>query len=249
MQKPFQPFSAIAPSPLDKNVIWVATDDGNLQLTRDGGKTWENLSKNIKGFPTGAWIPQIEINKYNAGEAFVIVNDYRRNNYDAFVFHTEDFGKSWTRIADPKQVTSFTLSIVQDPMEANLLFLGADNGLYISIDKGKNWTHWTKDFPQVQVNDMKIQERERDLVFGTFGRAIWILDDITPLREMAKSGKWLDTTFDVANATDVVDAAYKSYQGVRFYAQGDFTGENDNIGNANFYVWSKPKDDKGEKRS
>ena len=242
----FPTILAIAPSAIDKNVVWVGTDDGNIQLTKDGGKSWENITKNIKGFPTGAWIPQIEINKYNVGEAFVIVNDYRRNNYEAYAYHTTDFGNNWTRIAEPKQITSFTLSIVQDPVEPNLLFLGADNGLYISIDKGKNWIHWNKGFPQVQVNDMKIHERERDLVLGTFGRALWILDDITPLRDMAKNGKWLDNDFDVFNANNVVDASYKSYQGVRFYAQGDFTGENDNIGNANFYVWSKPKEDKKE---
>ncbi len=236
---------AIAPSSVNKDVIWVSTDDGNLQVTKDGGKTWTNLSKGLIGLAKGSWLPQIELSKVNEGEAFVVANDYRRNDYGAYAYHTLDYGKTWSRIADNTQIKSFVVCIVQDPKEPNLLFLGTDGGLYISFDKGKKWQLWDKGFPQVQVADMKIQERENDLVIATFGRSIWVLDDITPLREIAHNSDCLSSDFKVFEGGVSYDLNYKSYDGVRFFAQGDFTGDNDNIGKAaHVYVWSKPKDKK-----
>jgi photosystem II stability/assembly factor-like uncharacterized protein len=233
---------AIAPSPKDKNVIWVGSDDGNVQITKNGGKTWTNVASAMPGLPKAAWIPQIEVSKTNPGEAFVVANDYRRNDYSAYAYHTMDYGNSWTRIADNTQIKSFVVCIVQDPTEPNLLFLGSDAGLYISFNKGKNWQLWDKGFPQVQVADMKIQEREKDLVIATFGRSLWILDDITPLRALAKGSNYLADDFKVFNAGVAYSLSYASYSGVRFYAQGDFTGDNDGMGNAaDVYVWSKPK--------
>jgi photosystem II stability/assembly factor-like uncharacterized protein len=231
---------AIAPSPKDKNVIWIGTDDGNLQLTQDGGKTWENLSKKLSGPKSGFWIPQIQVSKTNPGEAFVVVNDYRRNDFNAYAYHTNDFGKTFTRIADPSQIKNFVVSIVQDPVENNLLFLGTDGGLYVSFNKGKNWQLWNKGLPQTQIADMKIQEKERDLVIATFGRSIWILDDITPLRELAKAD-YVTSKFRLFDPSEAVNVSYKSVDGVRFFAQGDFTGDNDNIGSAVIYAWSTPK--------
>ncbi len=236
---------AIAPSPVNKEVIWVSTDDGNLQVTKDGGKNWVNVAKDLEGLAKGAWIPQIEVSKTNAGEAFVVANDYRRNDYSAYAYHTVDYGDSWHRVADNTQVKSFVVSIVQDTKEANLLFLGTDGGLYISFDKGKHWQLWDKGFPQVQVADMKIQERENDLAIATFGRSLWVLDDITPLRALAKNSDFLTSDFKMFESGIYYNLNYKSYDGVRFYAQGDFSGDNDNMGKAaHIYVWSKPKDKK-----
>jgi photosystem II stability/assembly factor-like uncharacterized protein len=157
---------AIAPSPVNKNVIWVGTDDGNVQLTTDGGKNWINHNKNLKGLPLASWIPQIHVSEKNEGEAWVVANNYRRNDFSAYAYHTIDFGKTWTRIADDSQIKGFVLSIVQDHKEPNLMFLGTDVGLYVSFDKGKKWNHWNKGFPQVQVNDMKIHPVEDDLGTG-----------------------------------------------------------------------------------
>lgn len=232
---------AIAPSLQDKNTIWVGTDDGNLQMTKDFGKTWQTRNSRLKDMPKNAWIPQIEVSKHNANEVFVVVNDYRRNNYSAFAYHTENAGNTWSRIADDSQIKGFVLSIVQDPKEPNLLFLGTDAGLYVSFNKGKNWQHINKGFPQVQVTDMKIHEGEADLVISTFGRALWILDDITPLRQIAKSQKAFNDDLKLFPTNTAYDVNYRSYDGVRFYAQGDFTGDNENKGSALVYVWSKPK--------
>ena len=132
--------------------------------------------------PEGAWIPFIHVSEYNKGEAFVVANDYRRNNWEPFLFYTDNYGKTFKNIVNPKDsVGSFCLSVIQDPVEENLLFLGADDGLYYSLNKGEDWKKWAKDFPSVQVSDLKIQKREKDLIVGTFGRSAWVLDDLEPL--------------------------------------------------------------------
>ncbi len=249
----FTSILAIAPSPVDKDVIWVGTDDGNLQLTTDGGKNWKNVINQLPGCPKGAWIPQIEVSKKNAGEAFVIVNDYRRNNWSAYTYHTTNFGASWNRIADDRKVKGHCLSIVQDPVEENLLFLGTDYGLYFTIDKGKNWNKWMKDFPSVSTRDLKIHEREHDLIVGTFGRAAWIMDDIRPLRELTKSnGNVLLKDFNVFEAPDAWLANYRSVDGTRFIADGTYRARNRTT-SAMVTIWNKApkkatKDKKDKKK-
>ncbi len=239
---------AIEPAPTEKGVIWVGTDDGNLQVTTNDGQTWTNVIGNIKGAPKGAWIPYIQSSRHRKGEAFVVINDYRRNNWKPFAFRTTDYGKTWTRIADETQIGSFVLSVLQDPVEPNLFFLGADDGLYVSVDGARNWNKWNKGFPSVPVSDMKIQERESDLVLGTFGRAIWILDDITPLREMAKDNNLTDRSFKLFQPDTAYMASYKGVAGERFDADTEFKGQNQGRG-AMFYVWLKePKNPEAKKQ-
>ena len=231
---------AIAPSSLDENVIWVGTDDGNLQLTRDGGKNWTNLSSRLSGVKAGSWIPYIELSQKNVGEAFVVVNDYRRNDWRPMVYHTKDFGASFRRMVNENQVNGHALSIVQDPIEPNLLWLGTDFGLYFSIDSGNNWNKWMNGFPSVSVRDLKIHPRENDLIVGTFGRAAWILDDIRPFREIAQtSAKVLEQAFMVFDAPDAYLANYRSVDGVRFMGDGSFSGTNRRYG-AMLTLWVKP---------
>ncbi|MEK6552682.1 MAG: hypothetical protein AABZ54_04450, partial [Bacteroidota bacterium] len=154
---------AIAPSPVTEGIIWVGTDDGNIQLTKDGGKTWENVVKNIKGVPEGSWVPQIRASSYNAEEAFVVINNYRRDDWKPYVFQTTDFGKSWKAIVKESDVVGYALTFIQDPIQKNLYFLGTEFGLYISIDAGKTWTKWTSGYPTVSTYDFAIQPRENDL--------------------------------------------------------------------------------------
>jgi len=176
----------IEPSEIEPEMLWVGTDDGRVHYTQNGGRDWTEVTKNIKGLPRGSWIPQIKASKSVKGEALLVANDYRRFNYTPYVFRTNNYGKTWDRIVDASDVTSYALSIVEDPEEPNLLFLGTDDGLYISIDKGDKWTKWTEGFPTVSVKDLIIHPRENDLIIGTFGRAAWILDDIRPIRAIAK---------------------------------------------------------------
>jgi photosystem II stability/assembly factor-like uncharacterized protein len=219
---------AIAPSPVDKNTIWVGTDDGNVQLTRDGGQTWTNFADRLPDCPKAAWIAQIEVSTKNAGEAFVVVNNYRQNDWDAYLYHTLDFGKKWKRLTSPKNVRSFCLSVVQDPVEPKLLFLGTDQGLCYSTDYGNNWQQWNMEqFPSVPVQDMKIHPTTADLVLGTFGRAIWILDNLSPLRKIAAEGaSILEKPLVLFTPQDAILANYTSYKGARFVGDETYRGDN-----------------------
>lgn len=216
---------AIAPSPVQEGVIWVGTDDGNIQITQDGGSTWTNLTPRIKGMPSGAWVPQIQASKFNAGEAFVIVNNYRQNDWTPHLYHTTDFGKTWVDLVSPESVSGYTLASVQDPVEPNLMFLGSEFGLYVTIDKGKNWTKWTEGYPTVSTMDLVIHPREHDLVIGTFGRAIWIMDDIRPLRALASQGaSLLDQPLISFDTQDAYNFEYREADGTRFFADAIFRG-------------------------
>ena len=173
---------AIAPSHLNNDILWVGTDDGQVQLTRDGGQNWTNLTTNIKGLPQGSWIARIHASRYYEPTAWLVVNNYRQGDYAPYLFRTDDFGETWTRVVDDLDVKGYALSFIQDPVEPNLLFLGTENGLWMSVNRGEDWKQVKNGFPSVSTMDLVIQEKEAALVIGTFGRAIWIMDDLTSLR-------------------------------------------------------------------
>ena len=216
----------IEPSEVETDMLWVATDDGRIHYTQNGGQDWTEVTKNIKGLPKGSWIPQIKASKSVKGEALLVANDYRRFNFTPYVYRTNNYGKTWDRIVDGSDVTSYALSIVEDPEEPNLLFLGTDDGLYISIDKGDKWTKWTKGFPTVSVKDLIIHPREHDLIIGTFGRAAWVLDDIRPLRTIAKNKDLLKEKIHLFTPPTAYQAAYQQPTGSRFGGDALFNGEN-----------------------
>lgn len=222
----------IAPSPKQKDVLWVSTDDGQLHLTQDGGKSWTSLSSGLKGMPAGSWIPQVVPSTHKAGEAFVVVNNYRREDTAPYLYHTQDFGKTWKRIADQNSMEGYTLSVIQDHVEPKLLFCGTDQGLYFSIDYGTTWTLWNVGYPRVSTMDLAIQTREDDLVMGTFGRSAWVLDDIKPLRELAQKGVQLLEkpihAFTPPNAVWITNTQQAS--GARFPGNTTFVGENRRTG-------------------
>ncbi|WP_299256716.1 hypothetical protein [uncultured Aquimarina sp.] len=220
----------IEPSSLERNMLWAATDDGRVHITQNGGANWTDVSKNIKGLPAGSWIVQIKASNKKKGEALLVANDYRRFNYTPYAYRTVDYGKTWQRIVDSNDVKSYTLSIVEDPLEKNLLFLGTDDGLYISLDAGNKWTKWTSGFPTVSVKDLIIQPREHDLVIGTFGRAAWVLDNIKPLRALAKNKSILNQKIKVFDPPVGYQAAYQQPTGSRFGGDALFNGENRDFG-------------------
>jgi photosystem II stability/assembly factor-like uncharacterized protein len=230
---------AIEPVKLEKGVIWAGTDDGKIQITMDGGKSWNDVSSNIKEMKPGSWIPVIKASEHNAGEAFVVVNDYRRGDYSAYLFKTENYGKSWKRIIDDQDVWGYVLSFVQDPVEEKLLFAGTEYGLYVSFDGGENWNRWTSGYPTVSTYDLVIHPREHDLIIGTFGRSIWVLDDIRPLRALATRGvKLLNEEIFIFDAPAAVMAETKNMPG--YYYRGDalYTGDNRPSG-ATITIYSK----------
>ncbi len=230
----------IEPSPTEKDMIWAGTDDGRVQLTQNGGQSWADVSPNIAGLPKGSWIVQIKASNKNKGEALLVANDYRRFNYTPYAFRTRDYGKTWQRIVSDKDVKSYALCIIEDPIEKNLLFLGTDDGLYISIDAGNSWKKYTNGFPTVSVKDLIIHPRENDLVIATFGRAAWVLDDIIPLREIAGNSALLNQDLKLFNPPTAYLAAYQQPTGSRFGADAIFNGENRQSGALlKFYFKSK----------
>ncbi|MDC0006345.1 hypothetical protein OAE07_00055 [Winogradskyella sp.] len=242
----------IEPSEVEKNMLWAGTDDGRVHYTTNGGDSWTDVSKNLKGLPEGSWIAQIKASNKNKGEALLIANDYRRFNYTPYAYRTKNYGKTWERIVDANDVQSYTLAIVEDLVEPNLMFLGTDDGLYISIDAGKKWTKWTEGFPTTSVKDLVIHPREHDLVIGTFGRAAWVLDDIRPLREMAKNTSVMASNITLFNPPTAYQAAYQQPTGSRFGADAMYHGENRGGGARFSYVFNKkdmPKADKKDKDS
>lgn len=216
----------IEPSPTEPNMLWVGTDDGRAHITRDGGVTWEDVSKGLKGLPEGSWIAQIKASANNPGEALLVANDYRRFNFEPYVYRTANYGKKWERIVSSEDTQSYALSVVQDSQEPNLLFLGTDDGLYVSIDAGDNWVKWTNGFPTVSVKDMVIHPREDDLIIATFGRSHWVLDDIRPLRAMAKNTQLINESIAVFEPPTAYLAAYQQPTGSRFGADDLYNGEN-----------------------
>ncbi|RNC89717.1 MAG: hypothetical protein ED555_09670 [Allomuricauda sp.] len=216
----------IEPSVVEKDMLWAGTDDGRVHYTQNGGASWTDVTANIKGLPRGSWIPQIKASKKNKGEALLIANDYRRFNYTPYAYRTKDYGKTWTRIVDENDVESYTLAIIEDEENPNLMFLGTDDGLYVSLNAGSTWQKWTEGYPTVSTKDLVIHPREQDLVIGTFGRAAWVLDDIRPLRELARSKAALQQDVALFASPDAYLAAYQQGTGSRFGGDALYNGEN-----------------------
>jgi photosystem II stability/assembly factor-like uncharacterized protein len=178
---------SISESPLDSRVIWVGTDDGNVQLTRDAGKSWGNVVGNVKGLPKGLWVSWVEASRFEPATAYAAFDRHMFGDMTPWVYKTSDFGKSWKRIAGPEQgVRGYAHVIREDRVERSLLFLGTEFGLWISPDGGSTWAQFKGGhFPDVAVREVQVQPRENDLVIATHGRGIWIIDDLTPLRHLS----------------------------------------------------------------
>jgi len=174
---------SIAESALDPQIIWVGTDDGNIQLTRDGGKSWTNVTGNIKGLPANTWCSSVNPGRFKEGCCYATFDGHRNDDLTPYVFKTTDFGQTWTSLADDN-ISSYCYKIIEDLVNPDLLFLGTEFGLFISIDGGEVWSQMKGNLPNVSVMDMVIHPREHDLVMATHGRGIIIIDDITPLRQL-----------------------------------------------------------------
>ncbi len=173
----------ISESPLDDKVVWVGTDDGHVQLTRDGGQSWTNLTDNISDLPDNTWISRVEASPHQPGTAFITADGHRTGDMSVYVYMTRDFGQTWQNLGSDA-IEGYTWVIRQDLVNPELLFLGTEFGLYISLDSGQNWARFQEDLPKVAVHDIAIHPRDHDLILGTHGRGIYIIDDITPMRAL-----------------------------------------------------------------
>jgi photosystem II stability/assembly factor-like uncharacterized protein len=173
----------IAESPKNKGVIWAGTDDGNLQVTRDGGKTWSNVARNVTGLPKGTWVSHVEASSHEENTAFATFDGHMTGDMKTYVFETTDLGKTWKPLATG-DLKGYAHIVRQDPVNPALLFLGTELGLFVSLDRGASWAAFRSGIPAVAVRDVVIQPRDGDLVIATHGRGIYILDDLTPLRAL-----------------------------------------------------------------
>jgi hypothetical protein len=191
----------IGESPVDANVLWVGTQDGNLSVTRDGGKTWRNVAGRVPGVPQGTYVNGIEPSRLGAGAAYVVFDGHRGDDYAIYTFFTGDYGDTWQSVAGDLPPRTGTARVVrEDPRNPNLLFLGTEFGAWVSFDKGKEWAPLGSNFPAVRVDDIKIHPREHDLILATHGRALWILDDIGSLETIGTAVPSELTLFDIRPA-------------------------------------------------
>lgn len=176
---------SIAESPRDKDVIWTGSDDGPIYVTRDGGESWIEVSKNLPAnAPTFAVVGEIEASRYDKGSAYIVYDNHTREDHKPYVYLTADYGKTWTNITGDLPANGSSYVIREDPVNSNLLFVGTEFGVFLTIDKGQHWVQLKNNLPTVAVRAMAIQERDRDLVIGTFGRALWVID-IAPFEELS----------------------------------------------------------------
>ncbi len=176
---------AIEESPLEKGLIWVGTNDGQVKLSKDGGNSWTNITENIKGLPKWGTVANIEPGKFNAGTAYLAYDMHQMGDFDPYIYKTEDYGITWKKISTdiPNSYLSFVHVVKEDPKKEGLLYAGTDNGLYFSPDDGENWISLRNNMPPAPVYWLTIQDHFSDLVVATYGRGFYILDDITPLRQ------------------------------------------------------------------
>jgi photosystem II stability/assembly factor-like uncharacterized protein len=192
---------SIAPSPKDSNVIWVGTDDGNVQVTRDGGKTWTNVIRNITGLAPNAWIATVEASPSDPAVAYFAASHHQDNDYAPYFFRTSDYGRTWRKITTGLPAKGWAHVIREDPRNRNLLYAGTENGLYASWNGGDRWVSIRNDMPAVPVRDLLIHPRDNDVIVATHGRGMYILDDATPLQQIATAAANDVHLFDTRVAT------------------------------------------------
>ncbi len=179
---------SLSESPVKEGVLWAGSNDGVLSVTQDGGKTWTNVSSSIPGLPKWGTIRHIEASYFDAGTCYIAVDAHHNGDFGTYVYKTIDYGKTWTRLSVdlPPSNSNFIHQIVEDPGKKGLLWLGTDNGLYFSPDDGRQWIRLKNNLPPVPIYGITVQKNFRDLVLGTYGRGVYILDDITPIREYSE---------------------------------------------------------------
>ena len=231
----------ISESPVIPGVLWVGTNDGNVQVSRDGGTNWKNVIEKIPGAPKEAHISRVEASHFDAGTAYVTIDNHRFDDHKAYVYRTTDFGETWTSVAGNLPVGNVNV-IREDPKNRQLLYVGTEYGFYISRNGGKAWKPFMTGLPWVRVDDILVHPRDNDLIIGTHGRSIWIIDDITPLQRLDDELTDADThVFDVRPTVAYVNDMRKS---VSMEGAKHFRGENPERGaSISYYLKSSADDD------
>lgn len=226
----------LAESPLNAGVIWAGTDDGNLWITTDNGKNWKNVIKNIKGLPSSSWVSRVEASRTAEGKAYVTFDRHRSDDYAPYIYKTTDYGKTWTALRNNLPDTGYLYVVREDPVNPDLLYVGSEFGLFFSFDGGKKWLPFKHKFPTASVRDLAVHPREHDLIIGTHGRGVYIVDHIGPLQEMKPAIGMKDAyLFDMRDAT-----IYYQRKDDEYYAQPVFSAPNPPYGvPVTFYLKEK----------
>ena len=239
----------ISDTPIDTTIIWAGTDDGNVQLTKNNGENWKNVKLNIKKIPKKIWVSRIEASKHAKGRAYVTFDNHRFDDNSPYVYVTENYGEPWNNITSnlPKDYSVYVIK--EDPINPNLLFVGTEESVYFSYDKGLSWEKLGSQLPTVAIHDLIIHPRDGDLIAGTHGRSIWILDDISPLRNLTADNK--NKLFDTRKSTQWIrintgrKQPYFEFRGknppygaiINFFSNSNQKGEISisNLAETNFY--------------
>ncbi|HYT69089.1 MAG TPA: hypothetical protein VEL51_21885 [Vicinamibacterales bacterium] len=234
----------ISESPVMPGVVWAGTDDGNLQVSRDGGMTFTEVGKNLPGLPANHqyWISRVDASHFDQGTAYVSVDGHRSDDLKPYVFVTRDFGKTFQSVAGNLPSSGNVQVIREDPKNKDLLYLGTEFGLFISLDGGKGWQKFMNNYPTVRTDDILVHPRDNDLIVATHGRSVWIADDITPLQQMTQAVRDADATlFDVRPAVAWLNDQQNNQQ---VGGQKVFIGENAPRGTAiSYYLKSAASGD------
>ncbi len=225
---------SINESPVEEGVIWVGTNDGQVQITRDGGGSWTNVTKNIRDLPPWGTIANIASSRFEAGTAYLTVDMHQMGDFDPYVYKATDYGDRFERIdaGIPRSMLSFTHEVHEDPVRPGMLYLGVDNAVYVTLDDGDNWTQLQSGLPPAPAYGVVVQDHFHDLVVGTYGRGFYILDDITPLRNMTSDVLESDVfLFPPRNAY-----RFQPISGIRSEANGLNAGRNPPYG-ASINYW------------
>jgi photosystem II stability/assembly factor-like uncharacterized protein len=226
----------ISESPVVPGIVWAGTNDGNLQVSRDGGLTWKNVVDNVKGVPKETHVSRVAASPFEPGGAYVTFDGHRTDDHKPYVYVTTDFGETWTSIAANLPTPGNANVITPDDRNRNLLFLGTEYALYVSMDAGKSWKPFMQGLPTVRIDDIIIHPRERDLIVGTHGRSIWIVDDISPLEQMTDQTMTQEAhVFDVRPSIAYINDIQKQ---ITVGGQKNFRGQNPEPGSAVSY-WLK----------
>ena len=195
----------IAESPLDENIVWAGTDDGNLHITKDGGKTWTNVVANVLGLPKGTMVYHIEASVFGKGNAYAVFTGYQTGDKGTYIYKTTDFGATWKSIVTP-EIYGFARNIQEDYENENLLFVGTEFGLYITLNGGKGWYKFTNNMPAANVHFLELHKKTNDLVIATHGRGMIIIDDISPLRQLTEENMNKDLHFFTMKPTSISES-------------------------------------------